>query len=94
MCNEMVQAHSNRLSQIWVVLMMATTVLTACGEAELPANASSSPVIDSAIHDVRFETSPVGLDHVTRDDDGSYFCVLRRPDDLAVLRSQFSGSND
>ena len=92
MCNGRVRAHSKRVCHIWVVLMIATTLLTACGEAELPAGASSSPVSGSATGDVRLENIPVGLDHISRDDDGSYFCVLRRPDDLAVLRSQFSGS--
>lgn len=91
MCNGWVRAHPKQLSHVWVVLMISTTLLTACAEAEVPANASSSPFRDSAIRDVGFENIPVGLDHVTRDDEGSYFCVLRRPDDLAVLRSQFSG---
>ncbi len=33
-------------------------------------------------------------EHIVRDDSGSYFCVLRRPDDLAQLRAQFNSSNE
>ena len=32
------------------------------------------------------------VDHIVLDESGVYFCVLRRPDDLADLRASFNGS--
>lgn len=53
------------------------------------ANNSPSESVSSGLDGARdFEVG--ATEHIVIDGSGSYFCVLRRPDDLADLRAQFN----
>ena len=65
-------------------LVVACLVVVSCGGQNPLTDAYFSTdqnVLQTAFSQGQF-------DHVVRDTQGSYFCVLRRPDDLAGLRAQ------
>ncbi|GJM37688.1 MAG: hypothetical protein DHS20C19_10550 [Acidimicrobiales bacterium] len=79
-------------------LVAAAALLGSCAAAtsEGPPGvgaAEGAPVVVGASTAGPASASPSGgIDHIVLDDTGAYFCVLRRPDDLARLRAQFSAS--
>lgn len=78
----MKSAHMRLLTIVFVV------VVVSCGgqPAEIETRPAGTPyeIPVSAAYD------PLDFDHVVRDSQGGYFCVLRRPDDLAALRATFN----
>lgn len=68
-------------------LVSLATVLAGCGE---PRSEPASVDTVSLGVDGAFTIEVGAADHIVRDGNGSYFCVLRRPDDLADLRAQFN----
>ena len=67
-----------RAGPIWLIGFLLA--MGACSDRVGESNEASVPV----------ERSAVGVGHIQRDASGTYFCVLRRPDDLAQLRAQFT----
>ena len=66
-------------------LASALLIVASCGGIDPSIDAyysTDQDVLQAAFSQGEF-------DHVVLDTEGSYFCVLRRPDDLAGLRAQF-----
>lgn len=77
-----------RQLQTGLSFLLLVTLLAGCGAQ--PAVIETVPA--GTPYEIPVDTSydPLDFDHIVKDSSGGYFCVLRRPDDLAALRATFN----
>lgn len=78
-----------RWIRAWIVAASVSLALILTGCAEPRSEPAPLGTVSLGV-DGAFTIAVGAADHIIRDDNGSYFCVLRRPDDLADLRAQFN----